>query len=305
MSQTMRGMILEEPRAELRLEKLRRPDGPAERGARQGARLRRVPHRSARARRRAYAARSCPSCSAIKSSEPSNELGEDVEGSSSASASACRGSAGRAASAASARTGGRISASAREFTGYDRDGGFAEYAAADARFALPLPGSFTNEQAAPLLCAGLIGHRALAATGDAERIGLYGFGGGGAHRGAGRALRRAARVRVHAPRRSLRVRRSREVLAASGPATRAASPRSRSTPRIIFAPAGELVPRALARRRTRRNGRVCRHPHERHPVVSLRAPVGRANAAFRRQSHAQGRHRVSRAGGARTPCAPR
>src|SRR6266516_3755276 len=63
-----------------------------------------------------------------------------------------------------------------EFTGYDRDGGYAEYAVADARFCLPLPAGYADLQAAPLLCAGLIGFRALRMTGDAERLGLYGFG---------------------------------------------------------------------------------------------------------------------------------
>ena len=65
-----------------------------------------------------------------------------------------------------------------QFTGLDRDGGYATRAVADARyaFALPLPSGFGDLEAAPLLCAGLIGHRALRMTGDAERLGLYGFG---------------------------------------------------------------------------------------------------------------------------------
>jgi propanol-preferring alcohol dehydrogenase len=62
------------------------------------------------------------------------------------------------------------------FTGLDRDGGYATRAVADARFAFPLPEGFGDLDAAPLLCAGLIGHRALRMTGDAERLGLYGFG---------------------------------------------------------------------------------------------------------------------------------
>jgi alcohol dehydrogenase, propanol-preferring len=63
-----------------------------------------------------------------------------------------------------------------QFTGLDRDGGYAMRAVADARFAFPLPEGFGDLEAAPLLCAGLIGHRALRMTGDAERLGLYGFG---------------------------------------------------------------------------------------------------------------------------------
>ena len=62
------------------------------------------------------------------------------------------------------------------FTGRDIDGGFAECTVADARFCLPIPTSYTNEQAAPLMCAGLIGFRALRMCGDARRIGFYGFG---------------------------------------------------------------------------------------------------------------------------------
>jgi propanol-preferring alcohol dehydrogenase len=62
------------------------------------------------------------------------------------------------------------------FTGYDVDGGYAELAVADERFCFQLPPTLSNERAAPLLCAGLIGYRALRLVGDAERLGLYGFG---------------------------------------------------------------------------------------------------------------------------------
>jgi propanol-preferring alcohol dehydrogenase len=63
-----------------------------------------------------------------------------------------------------------------KFTGYDIDGGYAEVAAADARFCFPIPEGLPDLQAAPLLCAGLIGYRALRLVGEAERIGFYGFG---------------------------------------------------------------------------------------------------------------------------------
>src|SRR5438128_9694388 len=62
------------------------------------------------------------------------------------------------------------------FTGYDIDGGYAELTVADERFCFPIPEGFHDLQAAPLLCAGLIGDRALRMTGDAERLGIYGFG---------------------------------------------------------------------------------------------------------------------------------
>jgi propanol-preferring alcohol dehydrogenase len=63
-----------------------------------------------------------------------------------------------------------------QFTGYHRDGGFAEYAVADARYAFPLPEGYDDLHAAPLLCAGLIGYRCLRVAGEGERLGLYGFG---------------------------------------------------------------------------------------------------------------------------------
>ncbi|HWC47500.1 MAG TPA: zinc-dependent alcohol dehydrogenase family protein [Solirubrobacterales bacterium] len=63
-----------------------------------------------------------------------------------------------------------------KFTGYDIDGGYAEVAAADARFCFPIPDGYPDLQAAPLLCAGLIGYRALRLVEEAERIGFYGFG---------------------------------------------------------------------------------------------------------------------------------
>ena len=62
------------------------------------------------------------------------------------------------------------------FTGRDIDGGYAEYAVADERYCFPIPPSYPSEQAAPLLCAGLIGYRALRMCGEAARVGFYGFG---------------------------------------------------------------------------------------------------------------------------------
>ncbi|HEY3193435.1 MAG TPA: zinc-dependent alcohol dehydrogenase family protein [Solirubrobacterales bacterium] len=63
-----------------------------------------------------------------------------------------------------------------KFTGYDLDGGYAERAVADERYCFPIPGDYPDQQAAPLLCAGLIGYRSLRLAGDGERLGLYGFG---------------------------------------------------------------------------------------------------------------------------------
>ncbi|HWE60782.1 MAG TPA: zinc-dependent alcohol dehydrogenase family protein [Chloroflexota bacterium] len=74
------------------------------------------------------------------------------------------------------RTGRENLCDQARFTGYDIDGGYAEYTVADERFCFPIPDRFHDLQAAPLLCAGLIGYRALRMTGEAERLGLYGFG---------------------------------------------------------------------------------------------------------------------------------
>jgi alcohol dehydrogenase, propanol-preferring len=130
------------------------------------------------------------------------------------------------------------------FTGYDLDGGYAELAVADERFCTPIPEGYPDEQAAPLLCAGLIGYRALQMTGDAERLGLYGFG-ASAHI--------VAQVARHQGRRVFAFTRAGDEAARSlalelgaewvGDSTGAAPEELDAA--IIFAPAGELVPAAL------------------------------------------------------------
>ena len=130
------------------------------------------------------------------------------------------------------------------FTGYTLDGGYAEETVADERYCVPLPEGPSNEQLAPLLCAGLIGYRALRAAGDGEILGLYGFGA---------AAHIVAQLAVHEGRR---------VLAFTRPGDEAAQALAREVgaewagavgerpeeldAAIIFAPAGELVPEALA-----------------------------------------------------------
>ena len=74
------------------------------------------------------------------------------------------------------RAGRREPRDSARFTGYQEDGGYAEYALADARFCFPLAPGVSDIEAAPLLCAGLIGYRALCMAGDARRLGVYGFG---------------------------------------------------------------------------------------------------------------------------------
>ncbi len=100
------------------------------------------------------------------------------------------------------------------FTGRDIDGGYAELTVADERFCLPLPDGLTDEQAAPLLCGGLIGYRALRSTGDGARLGLYGFG-SAAHMICQVAVYQGReRVRLHARGRSRAPRSSRKSLGA-------------------------------------------------------------------------------------------
>ena len=134
-----------------------------------------------------------------------------------------------------------------EFTGWTRDGGYAEFVAAPAPFVYPLPEGFGDIQAAPLLCAGIIGYRALRLTGLREwqgaRLGIYGFGAAG-HVSIQIARSRGAEVYV-----MTRDRERHQALAAElGAAwTGGASdePPAKLDAAIIFAPAGELVPTAL------------------------------------------------------------
>jgi propanol-preferring alcohol dehydrogenase len=140
-----------------------------------------------------------------------------------------------------------------EFTGYTLDGGYAEFALADQRYCFALPEQYSDAEAAPLLCAGLIGYRALLAAGDARRLGIYGFG------AAAHIIAQVARWQ------------GREVYAFTKPgdadgqdfarqlgATWAAAadqpPPEEMDAAILFAPVGELVPQAL--RHTVKGGTV-------------------------------------------------
>jgi alcohol dehydrogenase, propanol-preferring len=131
-----------------------------------------------------------------------------------------------------------------EFTGYQIDGGYAEYTVANPRFALPLPGSFSDLQAAPLLCAGLIGYRALCLTFDAERVGLYGFG-SAAHIVAQVAAYQGRRVFAFTRPGDVKNQEFAKKLGAAWAGGSDQSPPETLDAAIIFAPAGPLVPRAL------------------------------------------------------------
>ena len=130
------------------------------------------------------------------------------------------------------------------FTGYGHDGGFAQFATAARAFTFPLPDGYPDIQAAPLLCAGLIGHRALRMTGDAERLGLYGFGA---------AAHIVCQVARHEGRRVFAFTRARDVeaqelameLGAEWAGDAAGPGPEELDAAIVFAPIGELVPAAL------------------------------------------------------------
>ena len=160
------------------------------------------------------------------------------------------------------------------FTGYHLDGGYAEYAVADERFCFPIPAGYPDLEAAPLLCAGLIGYRALRMAGDAERLGLYGFG-ASAHIVAQVARHQGRRVFAftRAGRRRRR-RSSRASSARTGPADSDERPPEELDAAIIFAPVGRARPGGAARRREGRHRRLRRHPHERHPVASPTSSSG-------------------------------
>jgi len=130
------------------------------------------------------------------------------------------------------------------FTGWDLDGGYAPYAIADERFAYRLPDAFTDEQAAPLLCAGIIGYRALRQSQcpPGGRLGIYGFG-GSAHLTAQIAMAEGTRVHVltrAADARDLALR-----LGAASAGGAGDPPPEPLDAAILFAPVGTLVPPAL------------------------------------------------------------
>jgi len=130
------------------------------------------------------------------------------------------------------------------YTGYDLDGGFAEYTVADARYCFPLPAGYSDAELAPLLCAGLIGYRCLRAAGAAERLGIYGFG-AAAHLLCQVAAHEGRRVFAFArPGDEAAMRFARE-LGAEWAGSSTEQPPVELDAAIIFAPVGALVPTAL------------------------------------------------------------
>jgi alcohol dehydrogenase, propanol-preferring len=130
------------------------------------------------------------------------------------------------------------------FTGYHRDGGYAEWAVADEAFCLPVPDGYDDIDAAPLLCAGLIGYRALRFTKEGERLGLYGFG-SSAHIIAQVARHQGRRVFAFTRPGDLQGQEYAGTLGAEWAGDSTAPPPEELDAAIIFAPVGALVPIAL------------------------------------------------------------
>lgn len=131
------------------------------------------------------------------------------------------------------------------FTGCDRDGGYAQYALADARYCLAIPARYDAAQAAPLLCAGLIGYRAYVMAGAGRRLGLYGFG-AAAHLLAQVALAQGREVYAFTRPGDLRTQRFALSLGVAWAGDSDACAPVPLDAAIIFAPLGALVPAALA-----------------------------------------------------------
>ena len=140
-----------------------------------------------------------------------------------------------------------------QFTGYTLDGGYAEFALADERYCFSLPESYSDAEAAPLLCAGLIGYRALAAAGEARRIGIYGFG-AAAHIIAQVARWQGREIYAFTKPGDADGQRFALELGAVWAGDSSTAPPQELEAAILFAPVGALIPEAL--RRTARGGTV-------------------------------------------------
>jgi alcohol dehydrogenase, propanol-preferring len=139
------------------------------------------------------------------------------------------------------------------FTGYQIDGGYAEYTLADARYCFPIHGDYGDAEAAPLLCAGLIGYRSLCMAGDGERLGIYGFG-AAAHIVAQVARHQGRRVYAFTREGDVAAQEFARELGAVWAGASEEHPPDELDAAIIFAPVGPLIPAAL--RAVRKGGVV-------------------------------------------------
>jgi propanol-preferring alcohol dehydrogenase len=142
---------------------------------------------------------------------------------------------------------------AARFTGYHIDGGYADYAIADARYCFRLPDAYGDAEAAPLLCAGLIGYRSLVAAGDGRRLGIYGFG-AAAHIVCQVAVWQGREVYAFTRPGDAAAQAFARALGATWAGDSGTAPPARLDAAILFAPVGALVPTAL--RATAKGGTV-------------------------------------------------
>jgi alcohol dehydrogenase, propanol-preferring len=133
---------------------------------------------------------------------------------------------------------------APRFTGYQIDGGYAQYTVADARYCFPIPSGYSDAEAVPLLCAGLIGYRALRMAGDAQRLGIYGFG-AAAHIITQVARHQGSRVYAFTKPGDRDGQQFARDLGAAWAGDSTSLPPEPLDAAILFAPVGELVPLAL------------------------------------------------------------
>jgi propanol-preferring alcohol dehydrogenase len=130
------------------------------------------------------------------------------------------------------------------FTGYTIDGGYADYTLADHRYCFPIPESYSDVEAAPLLCAGLIGYRSLVMAGDAKRLGIYGFG-AAAHIVAQVAVYQERQIYAFTRPGDLEAQQFARSLGANWAGDSDQLAPDELDAAILFAPVGELVPQAL------------------------------------------------------------
>jgi len=142
---------------------------------------------------------------------------------------------------------------APDFTGFTRDGGYATHVIADSRFCLAIPEAFDDVEAAPLLCAGLIGYRSLKMAGGGQRIGFYGFG-AAAHIIAQVAVWQGRRVFAFTREGDRKTQEFARALGCAWAGGSSEAPPEELDAAIIFAPVGALVPQAL--KQVRKGGRV-------------------------------------------------
>jgi alcohol dehydrogenase, propanol-preferring len=163
------------------------------------------------------------------------------------------------------------------FTGYQIDGGYAELTVADQRYCFPVDKLYSNVHAAPLLCAGLIGYRALKMAGDAQELGIYGFG-AAAHIVTQLAVQQGREVYAFTRENDLAARRC------VGGGLNPCATQSTGCG-INFCAAGRLGTCCLASSEQRLQRDLCWYSYERYPRIPLRLAVGRARVTQRGQSN--------------------